>query len=67
MEMTLTLTKDELKNITGYSRARKQLEVMRQLGIPARLRPDNSVLVLRMHLNHPATQMTAEKPRLKLR
>lgn len=66
MDMTLALTEDELKSITGYIRPKKQLEVMRQLGVPARMRPDNTVLVLRMHLNHPAAQKPADKPRLKL-
>lgn len=62
----LALTDDEVHELTGYARPTKQLEVLKSLGIPARRRPDNSVLVLRMHLQHPVARMAAEPPKLKL-
>lgn len=64
--MTPELTDEELLRITRYRRPTKQLEVLRSLGVPARLRPDNTVLVLRMHLNNPAALSEPERPRLKL-
>jgi hypothetical protein len=59
----LTLDADELYEITGYRIPSKQLEVMRSLGIPARMRPDNSVLVLRMHCQFPMVNWESGNPR----
>ena len=63
----LTLSAAELKGVTGYARSAHQIRVFKDLGIPARLRPDNSVLVLRMHLLHPAAAaaLAPAAPRLK--
>lgn len=52
-ESGLSLSEAEIKEITGYSRPAYQLKVLASLGVPARKRPDNSILVLRMHLMHP--------------
>ena len=60
----LTLSPDELVKITGYTRASNQLRVLGELGIPARRRPDNSVLVMRMHCLHPVAMVT-NQPKLK--
>lgn len=49
----LALPQEELRELTGYARPSKQLEALKSLGIPARRRPDNTVLVLRMHMIHP--------------
>ncbi len=65
MNDPLEMTKEEIARITGYRQSQKQLEVLRSLGVPARLRPDNTVLVLRMHLTHPATLTTERRPQLK--
>jgi len=70
LEPPLELTGDEIARITGYRRATKQLDVLASLGIPARRRPDNSVLVLRMHCIYPtsaapAAQPPANEPQLK--
>lgn len=54
LESPLELTDTELERITGYRRPSKQMEVLKSLGIPARRRPDNSVLVMRMHCIAPA-------------
>lgn len=49
LDLPLHLTEDEIVSLTGYKRPSKQLEVLRYLGVPARQRPDHSVVVLRMH------------------
>lgn len=63
---TPELSEAELVRITGYVRSHKQMEMLRGLGIPARLRRDNTVLVLRMHMTHPAAlQAGNDAPKLK--
>jgi hypothetical protein len=63
----LTLSPAELKSVTGYAKPIFQLRVLKELGIPARRRPDNTVLVLRMHMLHPsaAVAFVPATPRLK--
>lgn len=61
----LALSQEEITAITGYARATYQMRVLKELGIPARRRPDNTVLVLRMHLVHPTTTLAKPAPRLK--
>lgn len=61
----IELSEAEIKRITGYSRPAYQIKVLRGLGIPARKRPDNSVLVLRMHCTSPATVAANDAPRRK--
>ncbi|WP_322880322.1 DUF4224 domain-containing protein [Pandoraea sputorum] len=70
LEQPLELTGEEIVRITGYRRASKQLDVLTSLGIPARRRPDNSVLVLRMHCLYPMSaapvpQAPANEPQLQ--
>lgn len=48
--MTLTLTPDELIELTGKQRRSAQLKVLQALAIPFRVRPDGSLLVLRAHV-----------------
>ncbi|PTE00831.1 DUF4224 domain-containing protein [Pandoraea apista] len=62
LEQPLELTGEEIARITGYRRATKQLDVLASLGIPARRRPDNSVLVLRMHCLYPMSAAPAANP-----
>lgn len=63
---SLYLTPIEIKGMTGYSRPANQLKMLASLGIPAKRRPDNSVLVMRMHCMHPAAiQGAANAPKLK--
>lgn len=61
----LTLSVEELAKITGYARPTNQLRVLKELGIPARRRPDNTVLVMRMHCLHPAATVQKTEPKLK--
>lgn len=63
----LALPEQEVRELTGYARPKKQLEVLKGLGVPARLRPDNTVLVLRMHLRTPVMQAANDAPKLKLK
>jgi len=63
----LELSKIEVNRITGYARPTKQLEVLKLLGVPALRRPDNTVLVLRMHCIHPAAATAVSNaPKLKV-
>lgn len=62
----LWLSEVELTKLTGYRVLAYQLKVLKSLGIPARRRPDNSVLVMRMHCMHPSTLPVSEAPKLKL-
>lgn len=61
----IALTDDELKELTGYSRPAYQLRILKGLGIPARRRPDNSVLVMRMHCTTPVALAANDAPKLK--
>ena len=61
----LWLSETELTKLTGYRVPAYQMKVLKSLGIPARRRPDNSVLVMRMHCMHPATLPANEAPKLK--
>lgn len=61
------LSQAEIRALTGYARPKFQLEVLKGLGVPARLRPDNTVLVLRMHLQAPPSPAAHHKPEPQLK
>lgn len=61
----IALTDDELRELTGYSRPAYQIRILKALGIPARRRPDNSVLVMRMHCTTPVSLAANDAPKLK--
>jgi hypothetical protein len=61
----LWLSDSELTKLTGYRVPAYQLKVLKSLGIPARRRPANSVLVMRIHCRHPSTLPANEAPKLK--
>jgi len=63
----LALTASELKELTGYARSSKQMEVLAKLGVRAYLRPDNTVLVLRAHLRAPDAPAAVDRPKLNLK
>jgi hypothetical protein len=46
---SLTLSPEEILEITGYRRAHEQLRWFKALGVPARRRGDGSVSVAREH------------------
>ena len=60
-----TLTDAEIYELTHYRRPKEQLRALGELGIPARRRHDNTICVLRMHLQAP-TKQEPPRPRLKL-
>lgn len=68
LELPLYLTEAELEGMTGYRRPSKQMEVLRALCIPACLRADHSVVVMRMHClapSQPSNQPVKRPPRVK--
>lgn len=68
LEQPLELTEQEIIRMTGYRQAIKQVETLTALGIPARKRPDNTVLVLRVHCLYPVAPVETparDRPRLK--
>lgn len=53
LEQHFELSEAEIVRMTGYRRPGKQIETLKSLGIPARRRPDNTVLVMRVHCLYP--------------
>ena len=64
-----TLTPQEIFQVTRYKRASCQARALQALGIPCIRRIDNSLLVLRAHLENPpqgtATTPAVIRPKLK--
>lgn len=56
----LTLSPDELKELTHKCRPSAQVRALRAMGIEHKVRPDGSVAVLRSHVD---SQMGAPKER----
>lgn len=65
LHYSVELSEEEIYNITHYRRAAEQLRALRELGIPARRRHDNTVCVLRMHAISPGGTLVAPRPVLK--
>jgi len=61
----LSLTDEEIYELTHYRRAHEQLRKLKEMGVPATRLRDNTVRVLRMHLVHPATMPAAPAPQRK--
>lgn len=66
----LTLTEEEIVEITGYRRGYEQLAFFKSLGVPARRRPDGSVSVCREHYIRlgaatPPASNVESRPRLR--
>ncbi len=64
----LTLTPEELIEVTGYKLHCKQLAYFRALGVPAHRRPDGTVSVVRQHLldlQRYANATSTDRPRLR--
>lgn len=60
---SLTLTKQEIIEATGYRRAAEQLDALQKAGIPADRRPDGSVRVWRHHISGIAAPKQQKAPR----
>lgn len=59
VQAALTLTPEELKQLTGKMQFNAQARVLRAMGIDHKRRPDGSVVVFRQHLNLPETLASA--------
>ncbi len=57
---TLTLTGDELRELTNKQKPSAQIRALRAMGIQHKVRPDGTVAVLRSHVDE---QMGAPKER----
>lgn len=70
--VSLTLTPEEIVEITGYRRAHEQLTWFKGLGVPAKRRADGSVSVAREHYLRAGSSRTStvtrveSAPRLRL-
>lgn len=60
---SLTLSKEEIIEATGYRRAAEQLEALNKAGIPADRRPDGSVRVWRHHIMGVGSQPAQKQQR----
>lgn len=66
--LPLELTEEEIVRMTGCKRPGKQIEAFKALGIPTYRRPDNTVLVLRVHCLYPVgspEREAIERPKLR--
>ncbi|WP_313689532.1 DUF4224 domain-containing protein [Achromobacter mucicolens] len=64
--MSLTLTDDEIEQVTRRKRRHAQAKVLKALGIRFQVRPDGTLLVFRASLGIPH-QETRPEPRMHLR
>nr|WP_186020376.1 DUF4224 domain-containing protein [Burkholderia gladioli] len=65
---SLTLTKQEIIEATGYLQPAKQLSTLLKAGVPADRRPDGTVRVWRHHIvGIPGALSKEERPRPKLK
>ncbi|QBP75366.1 DUF4224 domain-containing protein [Herbaspirillum huttiense] len=64
----ITLTEQEVVAVTGYHRPAYQLARLKEMGIPAHRRPDNTIMVLRVYVTtRPEAAAAPEKQEPKLR
>ncbi|MNL64079.1 hypothetical protein D3C87_1882580 [compost metagenome] len=63
--MSLTLTDDEIEQVTRKKRRQAQAKVLKALGIRFQVRPDGSLLVFRASLGIPYQEPRPE-PRMNL-
>jgi hypothetical protein len=63
----LTLTPEELVEITGYTRGAEQLKWFRALGVPAKRRADGTMSVAREHYLRAGVKAAPEEKRRPLR
>ena len=69
MTKSLTLSEEELFEITGYRRGHEQLQWLKQYGVLAKRRPDGTMSVAREHYMRHGTKTAApaveSRPRLQ--
>jgi hypothetical protein len=61
---SLTLTAEELVEITGFKHPNKQLKVLQRLGLPAFMRPNNTVSLGRAQYENWVSRSDASVPKL---
>lgn len=61
---SITLSQKEIEEITHLKKPAFQLKFLKQLGIKAQIRPDNTVLVMRHHVTVAANDAES-RPQLK--
>jgi hypothetical protein len=61
----MILTPDELVTLTARRRKSAQAAVLDALGVPYRLRPDNSIVVFRRDVEAPTARPQARAPQLR--
>lgn len=62
----LALTPEELVEVTGRVRHKAQAQALSEMGIPYRVRPDGTLLVLRVHVLYETTEDRPPSPQLRL-
>lgn len=62
----LNLTPEQLESYTGKSRPKAQARVLCAVGVPFRVRPDGSLIVLRVHVDYETTPKEPASPALRL-
>jgi hypothetical protein len=62
---SITLSQQEIEEITHLKRPAFQVKFLKQLGIEAKMRPDNTVLVMRHNLKPAANDAAIQQPTLK--
>ncbi len=65
MSMPEILSDAEIIELTHYRRPKEQLRQLAALGVPAHRLRDNTIRVLRMHLQHPAAMAANAPPQRK--
>lgn len=63
----VVLTPAEIFRISGYKRVAKQKEHFEALGVPAIIRPDNTLSVIRDHLRNPPGRRVVNEPPQRVR
>lgn len=63
--MSICLSEEEVRELTGKRHRRAQAEELHRLGIPCRPRSDGSLIVLRVHVEVEQAR-SAPEPRLHL-
>ena len=60
---SIALTQEELRDITGFKLASKQLSALAQMGIPFKVRPDGTPCVLRSTLQPQSSAAEKKLPK----
>jgi hypothetical protein len=64
--MSICLSEAEIQELTGKLRSKAQAAVLRYIGYPYKVRPDGSLIVLRVHVESMSGSIRDEGPRLHL-